>query len=222
MHPPHRSKCGQGASIRSGEARTRESLTASANRPPRFTAVTRARRRSPGTARSQKMTKPESGSLHTPRPPKARPVHSTSTTSPADGGAGRGARGAAAAVVVVRTRECRTGGEARDERVGHHRNSRRGAGGRDARPADARIAALITQRGAARMRQCASLRGHDGGERRNPMMKQQPSEASARSALNTTRRLRSFRLGLCRLSFRLGLCRHRLPRVAVGGPAGER
>ena len=84
VHPPHRSKCGQGAAVRCSDGFVDETLDASAKRPPRFRDVTRASSVSPGSARSQKMTNPP-GSLHTPLPPNARDVHSSVSTSPTFG-----------------------------------------------------------------------------------------------------------------------------------------
>jgi hypothetical protein len=102
---PYCSKCGHGASTACGEGARTEVLTASANRPPFLSAVIRAMRRSPGTARSHMSTKPLPGSLHMPRPPNASEVHSTSTSSPTAGGGGDGGdedeEGAGAAVAAA-------------------------------------------------------------------------------------------------------------------------
>ena len=56
----------------------------SANRPPFFSDVTFTMSFSPGIARSQKMTNPP-GRMHTPRPPNAIVLHSTSSSSPTAG-----------------------------------------------------------------------------------------------------------------------------------------
>src|SRR5438094_2901693 len=65
--PPHAGKCAHGASTRCGPGRT--TSTASASACERFTFVTRARTRSPGSPRRTKTTNPFSRA--TPLPPKA-------------------------------------------------------------------------------------------------------------------------------------------------------
>ena len=118
VHPPHSAKCGHGDSTACGDGTEVRTLAASAKRPPPLTPVTRATTVSPGVARSHSSTNPDSR-RHTPRPPNASAVHSTSTSSPtASGGAEEedaeeedaAARGEAAAAAVDGARIHRTNG----------------------------------------------------------------------------------------------------------------
>ena len=85
VHPPHVSKCGHGGDTACGDGTVAFSFVASANRPPFLTLVTFATTVSPGVARSHSTTNP-SAKRHTPRPPNASAVHSTSTSSPTASG----------------------------------------------------------------------------------------------------------------------------------------
>ena len=84
--PPHAGKCAHGASTRGGPGRT--TSVASASACDRFTFVTRARTRSPGSPRRTKTTKPFSRA--TPLPPYASDSTSSSSSSSLCTGAATG------------------------------------------------------------------------------------------------------------------------------------